>query len=92
MLNFGELPFNLTYWDSPNEEDDIDDQIKLPHGSFMIRLFDQLSFDSIHYFLGVGGQPVILIYENNIILDHKTFDSYKARVAGNKTRIGVRRI
>ena len=58
MLGFGELPFNLTYWDAPKEEDDIDDQIKLPTGNFMIRFFDQLSFDSIHFFLGVGGQPV----------------------------------
>jgi hypothetical protein len=55
MLNFGELPYNLVYWESLKEEDDIDESVKLPHGNFMIRNFDQLSFDSIHYFLGVGG-------------------------------------
>lgn len=58
-MNFGESPFTLTYWDFPNEEDD-DDIPKL--NGHVIRYFDQLTFDSIYSFLGIGGQPVIIIF------------------------------
>jgi hypothetical protein len=55
-LSFGEKPYHLVYWDRPTDEDDEEEYSK--NNGMMSRFFDQLAFDSIYYYLGVGGQPV----------------------------------
>ncbi|KAM3145005.1 hypothetical protein pb186bvf_003010 [Paramecium bursaria] len=52
-VNFGEEKYHLVYEDQPNEEDDDENIIN----GRIIRYFDQISYESIIYFLGVGGQP-----------------------------------
>lgn len=51
------------FWDRPSEEDDEEDYDK--NNGMMVRFFDQLSFDSIYYYLGVGGQPIAKAISNN---------------------------
>lgn len=49
------------YYDKVNEEDDEDEIVQLlqyiekKNDGRMIRYFDQLNFDSIFFYLGVGG-------------------------------------
>lgn len=50
-VEFGKDKFNLIYEDIRNEEDDEESVVD----NKVIRLFDRLTYDSIGFFLGVGG-------------------------------------
>lgn len=51
---FGEDKYILVYEDAPCEEDDDENIVN----GRVIRYFDKVSYDSIVYFLGLGGQPI----------------------------------
>ncbi|CAK88817.1 unnamed protein product (macronuclear) [Paramecium tetraurelia] len=52
-VEFGKDKFNLIYDDIRNEEDEEETVVD----NKVIRIFDRLTYDSIGFFLGVGGQP-----------------------------------
>ncbi|CAK87045.1 unnamed protein product (macronuclear) [Paramecium tetraurelia] len=52
-VEFGKDKFNLTYDDIRNDEDEEESVVD----NKVIRMFDRLTYDSIGFFLGLGGQP-----------------------------------
>lgn len=53
QAEFGKDKFNLVYEDQPTEEDEEENIVN----GRVIRYFDRLTYDSVVFFLGVGGQP-----------------------------------
>ena len=50
QTTFGEAAYKLVYWDHPNENDD---EETIVNGQ-VLREFEQLSFDSVQFYLGLG--------------------------------------